>query len=237
MLHNLKLEPYFCASEDGFHSFVFDDWATSSLLRDYFHLRKQVFVDQLGWPLKVGPDGEFDQYDRDGAHYLLSQENGQLTGGMRLAPTTTTFMHDGVPHSYMIRDALAGQLESIPDDLITVVPPVDPDIWEMTRVISPKEPRHFKALMEQSCDFLRTKGAKYYLFQTRPVVLRMGRIWGFDIRALGPEQEIGGLNYQVFLVAVDKLKRKPRPDQQAIAEAQANLPRPPSPETVLPQPR
>lgn len=215
MLHMLKPEPYYVNNDDGFHNFVFDDWASSHLMRDYFHLRKQVFVDQLQWPLRVGPDGEFDQYDRDGAHYLLSQEDGQLTGGMRLAPTTTKFVHDGVPHSYMIRDALAGHLDSIPDELIEVQPPVDPEIWEMTRVISPKEPRHFKAMMEQSCEFLKARGAKYYLFQTRPVVLRMGRIWGFDIRSLGPELNIGGINYQVFLVAVDKLKRKPKPEAAA----------------------
>jgi acetoin utilization deacetylase AcuC-like enzyme len=51
-------------------------------------------------------------------------------GGMRLTPTTARC---GV-YSYMIRDAQRGLIDTIPADLLYDEAPVDPSIWESTRV-------------------------------------------------------------------------------------------------------
>ena len=191
--------------KDGFHHVKFEQWSSSPILQEYFHLRKKVFVDELGWSLKVGPDGEFDQYDRIGVDYILSVQKGQLLGGMRVAPTTTRFTHDWKEHSYMIRDSYNGVLDGMDPEMVFDAPPVDPRIWEMTRVIAPGEPKHFKALMDISCKFLKLRGASHYLFHTRPVVERLGRMWNFDITPIGPRQEICGQKYQTFKVAVKRL--------------------------------
>jgi len=60
-------------------------------LNDYFHIRKRVFVDALGWRLPTINDMEIEHYDtKEDPVYILSVDdsNGAVRGGVRLMPTT-----------------------------------------------------------------------------------------------------------------------------------------------------
>jgi N-acyl-L-homoserine lactone synthetase len=70
----------------------------TSLLQMY-HDRKRVFIDELGWRLKSpGSWLEVDDYDNDRAVYLMARdaESGDHLGSVRLLPTTSTHMMDGI---------------------------------------------------------------------------------------------------------------------------------------------
>jgi N-acyl-L-homoserine lactone synthetase len=58
-------------------------------LAQMHHQRKRVFVDRLGWELPVTEgELEIDQFDGEGAVYLLSLDDaGGVTGSLRLLPT------------------------------------------------------------------------------------------------------------------------------------------------------
>ncbi len=59
-------------------------------LADMHRVRKAVFVDRLGWDLKVDEDGlEIDQFDAAGAVYLIDAdpETGRHNASVRLLPT------------------------------------------------------------------------------------------------------------------------------------------------------
>ena len=188
---------------EQFHVFTMADAYRSPLMRQFFQLRKKVFIDQMGWDLPVCDLGEVDQYDREGAFYLVSEFDGHVTGGLRLTPTTTEFeTEDGVTQSYMIRDAQAGRLANMPTDLISCEAPIDPKIWEVTRVITSKEPLQLKKMFAHMSDFLRTQGATHFLFHTRPAAGRLGKIWHYKVEKMGPVVPIGGVAFQVHKVGV-----------------------------------
>ncbi len=202
MLNQATAEAYANREED-YHIFTLKDASKSPLMRQYFQLRKQVFIDGLGWDLNETDLGEMDQYDRTGAFYLISEKHGEVVGGMRLMPTTTAFLgRDGQRYSYMIRDAREGRLQNMPRDLITQDAPVDPKIWELTRVITSKEPYHLKKMTAQACEFLKTKLATHFVIHTRPAAGRLGKIWGYDVERMGPAVGIGGIDFQVHRLGV-----------------------------------
>lgn len=84
--------------------------------------RKILFVDLLGWDVPV-VDGryEIDQFDREGATYLIAlRGDGSHAGSMRLLPTTA-------PH--ILSDIFA--------ELCEGAVPVGEDILEITRLCLP----------------------------------------------------------------------------------------------------
>ena len=185
------------------HVFTMEDAYRSPLMRQFFQLRKRVFIQGMGWDLPTTDLGEVDQYDRKNAHYVISEKNGDIVGGMRLIPTTNAFFDaEGRRSTYMIKDAYDGRLPNMPRDLIASTPPVDKSIWEVTRVITAKEPHNLKSLIGAACRFLVTKNAKHILYHTRPSASRLGKIWGYEVAAMGPSVAIGGINFQVNKVTV-----------------------------------
>lgn len=188
---------------EQYHVFTIDDAYRSPLMRQFFQLRKKVFVDGMGWDLPKHELGEVDQYDRKGAAYVISEKNGDVVGGMRLMPTTTAFLgRDGKRYTYMIKDAREGNLSNMPSDLINCEAPVEETLWEMTRVITSKEPYHLKNLIHAACNFLKTKDATHFLYHTRPAAGRLGKIWGYEVDTMGPPVAIGGIRFQVNKVKV-----------------------------------
>lgn len=69
-------------------------------LREMHAHRKQVFVDQLQWPLPCEGELEFDDFDSDAAVYLLHFDaKGRLSASARLLPTDRSHLLDTVfPH-------------------------------------------------------------------------------------------------------------------------------------------
>ena len=95
------------------HTITFDflgQHRHGSAFHEYLRLRKSFFVNELGWDIPHNDDVEMDQYDNPCAHYSLVQRNGKVVGGARIMPTTAAWGR----HTYMLRDALRGGLESIP---------------------------------------------------------------------------------------------------------------------------
>jgi len=101
------------------------------LLTDFMRLRKEVFIDSMGWPMPEEMGLEYDQYDHPGSIYCLVHADRRVLAGMRLTRTTA---RNGI-YSYMIRDAQNGLLESIPQDLLHEAAPTDPHIWEASRLV------------------------------------------------------------------------------------------------------
>lgn len=97
---------------------------------DYLALRKQFFVDTLGWSIPHNDSVEMDQYDNPEARYSLVVEDGKVLAGARAMPTTVTW--GGT--SYMLRDALIGKLPGIPADLLGEEI-VSPSMWECSRLV------------------------------------------------------------------------------------------------------
>lgn len=175
-------------------------------LQRYFKLRENVFVGQLGWDVPTCELGEIDQYDRQDTFYIVAERDGQCVGGLRLNPTTSRFMYRGQEYSYMIRDAKLGLLSSIPTGLIDGMPPQRSSTWEMTRVISQKEPVHLRNLIDQAGAFLRRRDVKDVLFHSRPGAGRICQIWGYVSKPVGPVTPIGDHRFQVFTVSTTNYK-------------------------------
>lgn len=97
---------------------------------EFLALRKQFFVDQLGWDIPHDDDVEMDQYDNPKAYYSLVLKDGKVVGGMRAMATTAQWGS----HTYMLRDAVDGKLIGIPADIIPHAE-VTPNVWEATRVV------------------------------------------------------------------------------------------------------
>ncbi len=115
------------------HSITFDFLAQhrhGDAFRDYLRLRKRFFVDALGWDIPHNDEVEMDQYDNPCAHYSLVLAGGRVVGGARIMPTSAAWGR----HTYMLRDALRGELVQIP-------PAVMPEdiasaaVWECTRLV------------------------------------------------------------------------------------------------------
>lgn len=159
------------------------------LFANLFRARKQSFIVQKNWDLPEADDMEFDQYDTPQSRWIAIHDRGEVLAGIRLTPTTARC---GI-YSYMIRDAQEGVLGgSIPQNLLDGPAPVDPQIWECSRVfVSHSIPQmfrrkvHFK-MVEAMTASAREQGA------TRLIALT-GANWprwygrnGLSAQAIGP---------------------------------------------------
>ena len=97
---------------------------------DYLRLRKSFFVDTLGWDIPHDAAVEMDQYDNPLAHYSVVLRDGAVVGGARAMPTTSIWGS----HTYMLRDAVAGRLADIPDQVLSKQIET-PQVWECTRLV------------------------------------------------------------------------------------------------------
>ncbi len=169
------------------------------LFANLFRARKQSFIIQKNWDLPESEDMEFDQYDTPQSRWVAIHDMGQVMAGFRLTPTTARC---GI-YSYMIRDAQRGVLGgSIPQDLMYEVAPVDPYIWECTRVfvnhavpMSMRRGVHAR-MVEAMTSTARELGA------TRLIALTAGN-WerwygrcGLDAEAIGPKMQIDDGQFQ-----------------------------------------
>ena len=97
---------------------------------DFLALRKQVFVDDLGWDIPHDENVEMDQYDTPIAQYSLVLKDGKVVGGARGMATTAIWGE----HTYMLRDAYSGKLPHIPAHVMSVEI-ATPNVWECTRLV------------------------------------------------------------------------------------------------------
>lgn len=160
------------------------DWPRWDLVTRFLELRKSVFVDQMHWDLYHRQAMEFEQYDYFGAVYVIAHRAGEVVGGARLIRTDWKFGSGKLVYSYMIRDAYLDNLPGLPRDLCTDEPPVDPDVWELTRLTA-TEPGVAERVLTATNEFLRTIDAKRCLFLGPPAFMRMAQRMGYSPEPMG----------------------------------------------------
>ncbi len=154
---------------------------------DYLALRKRFFVDQLGWDIPHNDRYEMDQYDNPTAWYSLVVENGEVLGGARCAPTTS---HWG-QHTYMMRDAFEGRINSIPKS--SLPDNVSSDrVWEMTRLVMSDEVKSVedrRTCLQLLCDgcinIVQSHGCEELRAMSSVAMLRVLRQVGYPVDRLG----------------------------------------------------
>lgn len=181
----------------------------AELLKQFHALRKDVFVDQLGWKLPVHNGYEWDQYDGPRSTYILTEVDGKCVGGCRLMRADGTHTVGDTEYSYMLRDAKLGLLPGMSRDMIENAP-VTSDVWEMTRAISGRSPKQFKALMMASIRYMLMQNGKKCIFITRPAVYQLGLIWGFDMEVAGPKTTIGNSEWMATCCNIDTMSKDNR---------------------------
>jgi acyl homoserine lactone synthase len=154
---------------------------------EFLALRKQFFVDQLGWDIPHDDDVEMDQYDNPKAYYSLALKDGKVVGGMRTMATTAQWGS----HTYMLRDAVDGKLIGIPQDILPEAE-VTPSVWEATRiVISDEITTHAERsaclglLLNGVVQQAKAQGASEIMALCPPVFARTMRQLGFPVHIIG----------------------------------------------------
>lgn len=160
-------------------------------VRDFYRLRKTVFMDGMGWDLQDIAGREVDQYDCAWAVYILVKdvESGEVVGGARMLRTDREeylSQLDEEPTSYMLRDAYLGRIDELPQDLCFLEPPSDPNIWELTRLAATG--RAGEQLMLAVNDFLAEQGARQCLAMGSQLVFRVAKKLGFRPEPIGDVQ-------------------------------------------------
>ncbi|MBB1491081.1 MULTISPECIES: acyl-homoserine-lactone synthase [unclassified Paracoccus (in: a-proteobacteria)] len=159
------------------------------LFANLFRARRQSFIIQKNWDLPQADGMEYDQYDTPASRWVAVHDGvDQVLGGFRLTPTTAQC---GI-YSYMIRDAQRGVLGgTIPQDLLYGEAPVDPQVWECTRVfVNHETPMAIRRKVHMQMAGAMTRTAREF-GATRLIALT-GATWprwygrcGLDAEAIG----------------------------------------------------
>ncbi|WP_322892678.1 MULTISPECIES: acyl-homoserine-lactone synthase [unclassified Yoonia] len=154
---------------------------------EYLALRKQFFVDQLGWDIPHDDDLEMDQYDNPQAYYSLVLQDGKVIGGGRAMATTARWGS----HTYMLRDAVEGKIIGIPDTIVDQVL-ITANVWECTRVVVSSEIKDPAAsaeclslIVDGLADQARQSGATEMMALSRPSLVRALRKIGYAPQMIG----------------------------------------------------
>jgi len=167
--------------------------------------RRKSFIIRNNWRLPEAEGMEFDQYDTPASRWIAVHDQGEVLAGVRLTPTTARV---GM-YTYMIRDAQRGMLDSIPSDLMDFEAPVDPKIWEASRIfVSANVPARLRKkvqgdLMYELIRTARSLGATQLVALGPAVWPRwIGRL-GLKAKPAGPVMEIDGVKVQVAMMNLD----------------------------------
>lgn len=172
------------------------------LFTDILRARRETFIVQRNWDLPETDGMEFDKYDTPQSRWIAVHHLGEVLAGIRLTPTTARC---GI-YSYMIRDAQNGLLELIPSDLLYAPAPVDPHIWEASRVfVAPHVPAQLRVkvqanLMGQMVKTAREEGASQLIALCPRAWMRWMRRLGYQTEHVGPCLDIGGSDNQAILM-------------------------------------
>lgn len=186
---------------------VYKTPAKADLVRRFFELRRDIFVEAKRWNLNVFEGMEWEQYDYFPlAHYVLAVENGEVIGGARLLRCDAQIGSGRFSYSYMIKDAVQGKI-ALPQDLCTVPPPEDGETWELTRLVATIGNRFIaKAILEAANSFLVKEGASRCLFLGPPSFMRMARSMGFSPTAMGPTRGNRDGRFLAFACTCDEAR-------------------------------
>ncbi len=169
--------------------------------------RRESFIVKNQWALPEAGGLEYDQYDNPSSRWVAVHRGDQVLAGIRLTPTTAKC---GM-YSYMIRDAQLGLVTTIPSDLLYFDAPIDPDIWESSRVfVSEDVPARLRTrvqamLMAGLIKAAKENGAKHILGLVPAVWSRwIGRL-GLSAEPAGPIMEVDDRDTQVALMHLEPM--------------------------------
>lgn len=171
------------------------------LVRDFLILRRQVFIDGLGWDLQSSESMEWEQYDCPDSVYVIAHRGDEVIGGARLLRTDREVGIGRLRYSYMIRDAWLGHLPGLPSDICESEPPVARTTWELTRLAA-RSGQLGAAILSAANAFLKEEGADTCLFLGFPAFMRMARSMGYAPRPLGRMSGNGDGRFLAFSCTV-----------------------------------
>jgi N-acyl-L-homoserine lactone synthetase len=155
---------------------------------EFLGLRKQVFVDELGWDVPHNDKVEMDQYDTPLAQYSLVIRNGKVVGGARAMATTVAWGD----HTYMLRDAFTGKLRHIPGHIMTT-DIAAPDVWESTRLVvsddlktQTERSECLRLIVDGLVETARGQGARQMICLSSMLLMRALRQLGYGVEKAGP---------------------------------------------------
>jgi len=173
-------------------------------LEAYFHLRKEVLIDQRGWDLIACDGREMDQFDHEHAHYLLfkSNEAGEVLGGVRLTPSVAPNLTMDI-FSHLI-DPCHGFARSL-------------QVWEASRFVTTSCEMGIKKGLIREITLLLFIGMIEYglshnvhsfLTMTEIRLERIARMVGWHLRRLGNVEQVGNTYAVVGLAEVSESMRQ-----------------------------
>ncbi|SFP42298.1 acyl-homoserine-lactone synthase [Tranquillimonas alkanivorans] len=190
----------------------------------FLKARREAFIVKNDWDLSEVSGMEYDQYDTPASRWIVVHQDGEVLAGIRLTPSTT---YCGI-YTYMIRDAQRGLLDSIPPNLLDFEAPVEPDVWESSRVFvvgdvpAALRMRVQAMMMQGMIEAARQSGGRVILGLVPAVWSRwIGRLKLHAVPA-GPVIDIDGWKTQVAMMTLDataeeaaaiesRLRRQPVP--------------------------
>lgn len=147
-------------------------------LADMYRQRAKIFVEEMGWPLKVYNGLEFDQYDDAETIYVIEYEGDQLVASMRMNPTHRRCM-----------------LTELFDNACDSDIPRGPDVWELSRGALAKNLRKSGYWGRIQCAFFEAallwNAKKATGFFTVDHIMKQMRV-GLDIKPLGRTRMVEG---------------------------------------------
>ena len=155
---------------------------------EFLGLRKQVFVDELGWDVPHNAEVEMDQYDTPLAQYSLVLKKDRVVGGARAMATTVAWGD----HTYMLRDAWSGKLRHIPGHIMTT-DIAAPDVWECTRLVvsdalttQAERAECLRLIVDGLVETARARGATQMICLSSMLLMRALRQLGYGVEKAGP---------------------------------------------------
>ena len=177
------------------------------LLASMHNLRWNVFHKELKWSkgLRLYNCMEFDEYDNDGAYYIVRvNERNKVDATCRLMPTSKP---------YMLADHYPEFIEREP------IPKTD-DVWEFSRTCASEEARISSGgkitaqLIAAAIEFGLVKNIKSYISLTTDTLYPMlKRAVGWDPQPLGqkratPDDESYSLKYTVSYEMLEQIRKR-----------------------------
>ncbi len=169
------------------------------LMVNLLKARKQSFIVQNNWDLPEVAGMEYDQYDTPASSWIAVHEGDRVLAGVRITPTTARC---GM-YSYMVRDAQKGMLTSIPRNLLFEEAPIDPRVYDATRVFVSKDvPADMRIrvqtrLMAKLVETANELNARQLMGLVPAIWPRWIRRIGLVAEAAGPVMLVDGLPVQV----------------------------------------
>jgi acyl homoserine lactone synthase len=173
------------------------------LFANMMRARRERFIEHRKWNLPQAMGMEYDQYDTPASRWVVVHDDaGRVMAGNRLTPTTA----ECGMYSYMIRDAQRGLLDTIPGHLLYEDAPVDPNVWESSRLFvaqdvpsSIRRRVHTQLIAELGAS-AREVGATHCLTLLAATWPRWCDRVGVRMKAMGPVMDIDGIENQVVMM-------------------------------------